>query len=228
MTWDVKQSVNFYLEEFHPPRIPTDLRLIMMGVGLHISVATLVIFCLLINWLYQGQRLKSMTEEQTRLVQQVAEIEAGLSPLTLDDTLVDERTKLRNDLESSQLILRYLTQQELDSRRSFTTMTSQLGEQNINGMWLSSFTFYEGGRHVDITGYTDDPAKVSRYVTDLLGRSGFNEQTFRYVDVMREEGEAWLIFRLDSRSREQANEEVLQSSIPTSSDIVRRAREGQR
>ncbi len=226
MTWEIKQSVNFYLEEFQPPKIPKDLRLILIGAAVHVGVAAFAIFCLVINWYYQGQRLENMTERQALVEQQVANIENERPPLQLDDALVNERTKLRSDLESSQRILRYLTQQELDSSRSFTTMVSQLGEQDVKGVWLKSFAFYEEGRHIDITGYTDDPAKVSRYVSDLLKRSGFTEQAFRFVDVRKEENNRWLTFRLDSRPREKENQVSSQTAVLTAAEIQRRAREG--
>ena len=34
MSWEIKQRVNFYLDEFQPPKIPDDLKMILIGAGL--------------------------------------------------------------------------------------------------------------------------------------------------------------------------------------------------
>ena len=139
--------------------------MILIGAGLHVGVAVVVLFGLVINWHWQGHRLEGMQERQAIVEQQVANIESERPPLKLDDApLVAQRAKLREDLESSQRILRYLTQQELDSSTSFTTMVKELGDQDVRGVWLKSFAFYDEGRHINISGFTDDPAKISRYV----------------------------------------------------------------
>ena len=127
MSWEIKQRVNFYLDEFQPPKIPDDLKMILIGAGLHVGIAVVVLLGLVINWYWQGHRLEGMQERQAIVEQQVANIESERPPLKLDDALVAQRAKLREDLESSQRILRYLTQQELDSSTSFTTMVKELG-----------------------------------------------------------------------------------------------------
>ncbi len=225
MSWEIKQRANFYLEEFQPPKIPDDLRAILIGAGLHVGIAVIALLGLVINWHWQGHRLQGMLERQTIVEQQVANIESERPPLKLNDALVAQRTKLREDLESSQRILRYLTQQELDSSTSFTTMVKELGDQDVRGVWLKSFAFYDEGRHINISGYTDDPAKISRYVSDLLKRSGFSEQAFRYVDVRKEEESRWLTFRLDTRPREKEKTSEPRNAAMTSAEVLRRVRE---
>ena len=225
MNWQVKQRVNFYIEEFRPPRIPTDLNHLMIGAAVHGVLFVLVLIGLVINWYYQGNRLMKITQSQVMVEQQVANIERERPPLHLDDQLVAERDRARRNLESSQRILRFLTQQELRSSYSFTSMVEQLGEQNINGVWLSRFAFFDEGKQINIEGYTDDPAKVSRYVSTLLARSSYEQHAFRFVDVHKAEGKPWLSFRLDTRPEEK---QTAQAGAPvlTSNEVMRRAREG--
>lgn len=226
MSWDIKQQVNFYLEEFQPPKIPQDLRLILIGVGVHVAVAVVVVVGLAINWTWQGHRLESVTARHNLVEQQVANIERERPPLQVDQTLVDERARLREDLESSQRILRYLTQQELQSSHSFTSMVAQLGEQNISGVWLKNFSFLEEGKDISLQGYTDDPAKISRYVTSLLARDGYRDHAFRSVDVQRGEDGRWLEFRLDSRPQKKEKPAETQRTALTSREVMRQLREG--
>ncbi|WP_370315431.1 hypothetical protein [Thalassolituus sp.] len=225
MNWQVKQRINFYLEEFQPPRIPSDLERLIIGVAVHAVLFVIVLFGLMINFYYQGHRLDGMTLRQAEVEQQVANIERERPPLSLDEALVSERDRARRNLESSQKILRFLTQQDLRSSHSFTTMVSQLGEQDVRGVWLQRFAFYEEGKQINIEGFTDDPAKVSRYVSSLLGRSGYRNHAFRFVDVHKTEGKPWLSFRLDTRPTDK-NSAQPAAQVTTSAEIMRRAREG--
>ena len=43
MSWEIKQRVNFYLDEFQPPKIPGDLKMILIGAGLHVGIAVVVL-----------------------------------------------------------------------------------------------------------------------------------------------------------------------------------------
>jgi len=227
MTWEIKQSINFYLEEFQPPKIPKDLRYLLMGAAIHACLAVILMVGLVINLFWQEHRLKGITERQSVIEQQVANIERERPPLKQDEGLVNQRADLRSDLESSQRILHYLTQQELDSSISFTDMVFQLGEQDVNGVWLKSFAFYEEGSHINIEGYTDDPAKISRYVSELLARTEFRKRAFRHVDVRKEEDSRWLVFNLDSRPAEKGQQDTRPASAKmTSADLIKRAREG--
>jgi len=223
MNWQVKQRVDFYLEEFQPPRIPADLERMLIGAAVHGILFAVVLVGLVINWYYQGARLADMTAAQSRVEQQVANIERERPPLHLNEELVRERDKARRDLESSQKILRFLTQQDIKSSVSFTSMVEQLGEQDIRGVWLKRFSFFNEGRDINIEGYTDDPAKVSRYVSALLNRSGYENQAFRFVDVHKTEDKPWLTFRLDTRPERPASPT---NQALTSGEIMRRAREG--
>lgn len=225
MNWQVKQRVNFYLDEFQPPRIPADLNRLLIGAVVHGVLFLLVLVGLVINWYYQGNRLMHISREQSSVEQQVANIERERPPLLLDEQLVAERDRTRRNLESSQRILRFLSQQELSSSYSFTSMVEQLGEQNINGVWLNRFAFYDEGKQINIEGYTDDPAKVSRYVTTLLARSSYEQHAFRFVDVHKTEGKPWLSFRLDTRPEDKPAAAAGSPAL-TSNEVMRRAREG--
>ena len=70
MSWEIKQRVNFYLDEFQPPKIPGDLKMILIGAGLHVGIAVVVLLGLVINWYWQGHRLEGMQERQAIVEQQ--------------------------------------------------------------------------------------------------------------------------------------------------------------
>lgn len=227
MTWDIKQTVNFYLEEFQPPKIPRDLNRIIIGAGVHVALMAVLTVGLVLNWYWQSHRLQQVTAHHVAVEQQVNNLESERPPLKLNQALVDERADLRSNLESSQRILRYLTQQELSTSYSFTEMVAQLSEQDIRGVWLNRFSFFSEGRDIRLEGFTDDPAKVSRYVSSLLARPGYKDHAFRFVDVRKAEDSGRLSFRLDSRVQETPETVATAASEPlTSRRIMQAMREG--
>jgi hypothetical protein len=226
MTWEIKQRVNFYLEEFQPPKIPNDLRQLIISVIGHAVIAMVVLVGLSINWYWQGLRMEKVAAQQVVVESQVNNIERERPPLKINQELTKQRDDMRADLDSSQRILRYLTQQELSSSDSFTTLVTGLGEQDVAGVWLSRFSFFRDGKHINLEGYTDDPAKVSKYVSSLLQRDGFEDHAFRFVDIYKQEDSAWLSFKLDSRPQEVTKDSGNKTATITSKELMRQAREG--
>lgn len=226
MTWEIKQRVNFYLEEFQPPKIPNDLRQLIISVIGHVVIAMVVLVGLSINWYWQGLRMGKVAAQQVEVESQVNNIERERPPLKINQELTKQRDDMRADLDSSQRILRYLTQQELSSSDSFTTLVTGLGEQDVAGVWLSRFSFFRDGKHINLEGYTDDPAKVSKYVSSLLQRDGFEDHAFRFVDIYKQEDSAWLSFKLDSRPQEVTKDSGNKTATITSKELMRQAREG--
>jgi hypothetical protein len=226
MTWEIKQRVNFYLEEFQPPKIPNDLRQLIISVIGHAVIAMVVLVGLSINWYWQGLRMEKVAAQQVVVESQVNNIERERPPLKINQELTKQRDDMRADLDSSQRILRYLTQQELSSSDSFTTLVTGLGEQDVAGVWLSRFSFFRYGKHINLEGYTDDPAKVSKYVSSLLQREGFEDHAFRFVDIYKQEDSAWLSFKLDSRPQEVTKDSGNKTATITSKELMRQAREG--
>jgi hypothetical protein len=226
MTWEIKQRVNFYLEEFQPPKIPNDLRQLIISVIGHAVIAMVVLVGLSINWYWQGLRMEKVAAQQVVVESQVNNIERERPPLKINQELTKQRDDMRADLDSSQRILRYLTQQELSSSDSFTTLVTGLGKQDVAGVWLKRFAFYREGKHISLEGSTDDPAKVSRYVSSLLKRDGFEDHAFRFVDIYKQEDSAWLSFKLDSRPQEVTKDSGNKTATITSKELMRQAREG--
>ena len=91
MSWEVKQSIDFYLDEFKPPRLPDDLKFILVGVGLHAVFAVVLIGGLLINGYVQSAYFQRISMKQSDVERQVSNIENERPSLQLDPALVAER-----------------------------------------------------------------------------------------------------------------------------------------
>ena len=161
MSWQVKQRVNFYLEEFHPPQTPGELKKIVWGVGAHLCLAIPILVGLYFYEGIQDRYLKEMESKNSQLEQRVGNLEGKRPPIEVSSELIQQRDTARQDLEGSRRILQYLTQQNLEKSYSFTQLVRGLGEKTIHGVWLSGFVISDKGGELTLKGYADDPAKVS-------------------------------------------------------------------
>ncbi len=202
MTWEVKQRIDFYFDDFKPPRLPADLRFIVIGLGIHAGFAVLLIAGLLINGYFQQGYLDEMVKRQNAVEMQVSNIENERPSLQLDSDLVAERDKAGNNLESSRRILQYLTQQDIGESHSFRGLVEGLTNQEVSGVWLSGFRFSDEGRNIRLTGHTTDPVKVSGYAGSLLDQESYQGRSFRLIQVSKEEDQPYLTFVLDTRNKD--------------------------
>lgn len=203
MSWQIKQHLDFYIEEFQPPKIPRELRVMITSAAVHVAAMLVIALGLMSFWFWQGEELKYAQQQQKFLEQQIVEIQALRPPLVVDARLAEQRDLARRQLEGGQKVLRYLTQQQLEEGQSFTQLVSQLGDQHVAGVWLNQFSISDQGRHISLHGYVDDPAKISKYVATLVEKRAYQGRAFRYIDVQKEEDKQWLRFQLDTRGHPQ-------------------------
>lgn len=220
MSWEIKQHVDFYLDDFKPPRLPEDLRFIVVGLGIHGIFAVLLIAGLIINGYLQSEFLQQVTTEQNLVENEVANLENERPSLQQDEALVAERDKAGNNLESSRRILQYLTQQDVGESHSFRSLVGGLSEQKVSGVWLSGFRFAEEGQHIRITGHAYDPVNVSGYAGQLLDKTAYQGRSFRFIQVNKEEDKSYLTFTLDTKNKNDDATPEVETPTMTSRRIM--------
>lgn len=200
MSWTIKQRIDFYLPEFRPPVLPRRIRLLLLGLLLHAVILLLVVLLLHAVDRYEQRSLAALKAQQPSVQQAITEQRALRPPLVEDEQLLQQRQQAREQLQSAQSVLMYLSRQQLQDSRSLTPLVMQLAEQDIAGIWLTEFSIAQQGRAIALHGYVDQPAKISRYVSTLLSRPAYQGRVFRVVDVQQSEQD-WMTFELNSEAR---------------------------
>lgn len=213
MSWLIKQRINFYTDEFKPPQLPGDIArlLVISAVLVSLMLVTFVGFLSYASW--QGEILDNARQQQMFLQQQLETIKVERPPLTTDSSLEQQEQLQQQRLMANQKVLRYLTQGHLEQSHSFTPMVEQLGEQDIKGVWLQRFTIKEQGERIGLSGYVDNPAKLSPYIASLVRRSAYKSRAFRFIDLQKNDANNWLKFELDTRARETQKPSGLQTQL---------------
>ena len=213
MSWQIKQRVNFFTDEFKPPQLPDEIARLILILA---AVTSLMLVVLVSAWSYSGwqeRALEAARQQQAFLRQQLETLKAERPPLAVDTGLEQQKQQQEQRLIAHQKILRYLTQGQLQQSYSFTPMVEQLGEQNIKGVWLQSFAIDDQGQRIGLNGYVDDPAKLSPYVSSLVNRSAYKNRAFRFIDLQKNEDNSWLKFELDTRARDKQDKADLMEQL---------------
>lgn len=198
MSWQVKQRVDFYLEEFHPPQMPNDLKQIMYGVSTHLVIGFIALVGLLVYEDFQSSYLQKMQDRDALASERVNKIESTQPIAKVSNTLTSKRDEARRELDGRRRIFQYLTQQNIEKSLSFTDIVGGFQQHSISGLWLSGFSITNKGQHLILRGYANDPAKVSQYADELLANDAFTRFAFRQVIIEKDVESGWLSFYLST------------------------------
>lgn len=209
MNWQVKQQINFYTDDFKPPQLPKDIAYVLLGVGINVVVMLLLT---LISWGYEHweeRQLKVIQRQEIFLQQQIEQVMSERPTLEVDSSLEQRKAQSQKNLEGSRKILSYLTQGHLKQSHSYSNKVAQLGDQSVEGVWLQRFVIADQGQQVILQGFLDDPSKLSPYISTLVEKSAYQDVSFRFIDVQKQETHSWLLFELDTKSRDGNDENTI-------------------
>lgn len=206
MSWQIRQKINFYSDEFRPPRLARDVSILLRNMALT-SVLMLILAALaLVLKLWMHSRVDAAQATSDALIAAIEQEQQRRPPLVADPQLQKELDKARQQLINSQRVLTYLSREGQELPPSFTALVSQLGDVKTDGIWLSGFSMDGSGNHIELRGFAQKAARVSPYVEALAQQPAYQGMAFRQVEINTEPGQKWLTFRLDTRAPAQTAE----------------------
>ncbi|WP_430461573.1 PilN domain-containing protein [Thalassolituus sp. LLYu03] len=199
MSWNVRQRINFYTQEFRPPTLAAEvvllqrqlLLVLMLGLG-----ATVALFAAR-AWL--DGRVSTEQALTHKLAALIAEEQSRRPPVVVDAQLQNQLEDARRRLENSQRVLTYLSREGGEQKMSFSPLVSQLGQVGVAGVWLTGFTLSERGQQVALRGNAQKASQISAYIGALAQQEAYAALAFRQVDIQENSQTRWLSFRLDTR-----------------------------
>lgn len=207
----VKQSINLYLEEFQPAKLPLPV-LQAVKVVLITLLSLLVITCLsLIVRTYYVTGLKDAKVEQEALNAELKQVLAQLPNNVIDKNLEARITREEKLLAKQRRVITFLRQDSISDSSSFTPIVEQLSHQSVDNIWLSKFEVVNQGKDIQLFGYSKTPEQVSRYLTMLGTQPAYQGRAFKQINVKRSD-HAWNEFFLSTK-KEELDEGLIQQTI---------------
>ncbi len=198
MSWQLKQRVNFFTDDFRPPKMPEDIRFLLTGLVLTFVAFAAFALLLLVGRVWQESVHTAEQQERLRLQQMIADEMQRLPPMVIDPQLEQQLKSAQDHLQNSQKVLTYLSREGQSQRSSFTALVTQLGQVESEGVWLSAFSLLDGGRNIELRGFVKEARQLSPYIEALTAQPAFQGRAFRQVDVSEENQH--LQFYLDTRA----------------------------
>ena len=204
MSWKIRQSLNFYTDEFRPPRLPAEVATLQRQLLIIALLAGLAAVGLYGVGLVQEQVLQNLSQQEQLLTAAIAEEQSKRPPLVASPLLLARLQDAKDKLENSQKVLTYLSREGVAERSSLTPQVRELSAVAVPGVWLSGFTLADNGYATQLRGNAREAAQVSAYVAALAQQPAYSQVAFRQIGIKEDEGRNWLTFMLDTRAADAA------------------------
>ncbi len=164
------QQVNFYQAQFKPKRIILPARQIFL-----LGLLAVIIFTLLS--LYSAKQ--NSTLEAHIASQQHSELRDQQPTVVNDQALLKANLlQLQQQQTNKQILLDYLTHQSFGNQHGFTDNLIHLSKQKIVGVWLTDFSFINGGQYIALHGSALQSSLIPLYIDGLAESGPFQGKHF--------------------------------------------------
>ena len=190
------QSIDLYaqLEPARPK--PITLKYMVLGWSL-------ILFGYLVTTLFLVNQAQSKDAEVTSKKQRNQQLQQEISQRKAEDEQIDlaqlesELKRLRQEQRRQELLVKFLSESELDQQHSFSEAMAGLARQHVPGIAIEKFTLQRFGGQVTIQGQLGCAEALPRFVQNLSREPVFNGTNFNRV-VMSTTDEQ-LNFEMSSR-----------------------------
>ena len=183
MSWQGKQSINFYTDEFRPPELPAEIRLLFRYGAAGLGSALLLTLLLVLSDVWFARQLTQTRQAVADMNARLEQEQRRMPPLTLDPALESQRVQAEANLHNSQRVLNYLSQQNIEERISFTPLLRDLEKVSVDGVWLTGVSVFHGGQHLQLRGHTSQASRLSPYIARLTSQPAYIRRGFRRIHV---------------------------------------------
>jgi len=197
----VKQSINFYQEEFRKPEIKFPARQLLQviaGVLLLVTLSGAYQYWLVGDLSHSIEQARA---ENTLLENSIAERKNALELVKTDPKLEVKLAQLKTKNIDKRRLASYINKMGLDSENSVTGYYKALSENEISGLWLSKIILYRNASDIALEGVTRNASDVSIYIEKMKNKPVFGGVSFHMIKLKKsEELPLYTEFYIDSRS----------------------------
>ncbi|PHS25779.1 MAG: hypothetical protein COA83_05025 [Methylophaga sp.] len=164
------QQVNLYQDQFKPKQIILPARQLFL-----LSLLAVIIFTLLS--VYSAKR-NSTLEAHISSQQQLGLVEQQPAVVDNQALLKANLLQLQQQQHQQQRLLDYLTHQSFGNQYGFADNLVHLSKKKIDGVWLTNFSFINGGQHISLHGSALQSSQIPLYIDGLAESGPFQGKHF--------------------------------------------------
>jgi Tfp pilus assembly protein PilN len=206
----VKHSINLYLPRFQPPQLSREVFRLIKACLITFFGLVVVYVGLLVFHAYSSGHLAALEKEQQQLSRELKTLISQFPNTSIDKNLQANLEREKNLLAKQKRVVRFLRQDSISARSSFTPLVEQLSQQNVGGIWLSKIEIFNQGKDIQLSGFAKTPEKVSLYITTLGSKNAYRGRAFKYINIMQGDN-SWNEFFLSTQKQNSDNVSRTQS-----------------
>lgn len=204
MSWNIRQSLNFYTDEFRPPALPAEVAVLQRQLLLITLLAGIAAVLLYGVGLVQERLLQNLSQQEQLLTSAIEDEQRKRPPQVASPLLLVRLQQAKDKLDNSQKVLTYLSREGVAERSSLTPQVRELSAVAVPGVWLSGFTLADNGYATQLRGNAREAEQVSAYVAALAQQAAYSQVAFRQIGIKEDKSSNWLTFMLDTRAADPA------------------------
>lgn len=191
------QQVNLYQDELRTQKLNYSAAMLAQ-----LSIILLIVFSAIAGFRYfqvlQHQSgLVEIQKNQKMAMADLQKLQAELSKIKKDATLVARISEKTKELANKQKVLGILSQDQFGNTEGFIKHISGLARQRIDGLWLTQIRIAGGGNDVALQGTTSKSSLLPKYLQRLSAETAFSGTEFESLLMARnEKKKQWLNFSL--------------------------------
>lgn len=186
------QQINLYQSIFKPKQVPLSPRLMLQIVLITITIFTLISF-------YTSQQNATLAKSISKIDYSPSKVidkslESPLLRAELEDLL-----KQNNEKQS---LLSYLTENNLGNQLGFSETLSNLSQQRIHNVWLTSFSFLNAGTLITLDGHAVESSQIPLYIDNLARAKHFQGKQFSVFELQQTDETDIYTFKLHTSNKQ--------------------------
>lgn len=188
------QQINLYQAQFKPKNIVLPARQLFL----------LILFAIIIFIVMAAYSIKTNSTLEAHIAsqQQNATLAQQSAPENDHSLLKANLFKLQQQAKTKQTLLTYLTKQSVDNQQGFTNNLVHLSQQQIDGVWLTEFSFIEASNYVSLHGSALQSSQIPLYIDSLAETGPFQGKHFSVFSLQSPKQDSKLYtFKLHTDSK---------------------------
>jgi hypothetical protein len=148
--------------------------------------------------------LKKQHDERIKMLERVSREAANRSG---GDEVEKEVQRLEAELSAERYIVSLLGKDKLDKSLGFSEYLEIFSRRVVQGMWISKFSVFDGGKHMLIKGGALSAELLPLFLQGLSKEPSLTGMEFTVLQMARDESkQAWIEFVLSSKELESSVE----------------------
>lgn len=199
---NMKQQINLFQVKKEKKKLEFTFQHMLVLFGGFLTVLLLITSVNMYKHLTIKKELTVLSKEQMAKNQKLQVIANQVPEEQTRNQIIAEINKYQSEKQEKEEVLQLLVNAQTKKIDGFSEFFESLarGSSSATGIWLTHFSFKEGGDYLSLEGKALKPDSVTRLITGLSKEDSFKGKSFELFKVSLDEKTRQIDFVLETRN----------------------------